>query len=1011
MSKGNLLLASTVLSTISIAAGLPSAAYAQTSKVQSVNTQNRAVVFNIEEQELSSALIEFNNQSGVIVVAPQELLRGKKANPISGAMSPGRALNLLLSGAGLRAKELPNGGFTIMAAAVSVADGDDSESPAAGEESIVVIGTRIEGADPTQRVEVITREDIEASGASTVEDALRRVQSNVASVNSFSSGQAADRENLALGPVPDGVSGVNLRGLGTENTLVLINGRRVAGVAGNDSGFTNISNIPLSAVERIEVLPDGASAAYGSDAIGGVVNIVLRSNYSGLSVTGRYERSNNSADQVKFGATYGTGWGSGRLTATASYNRRQRIRAADAGFTTNFYPGIATDSNGDTVDLDFTRVEAATGGAVERRTFTFFPVFMVINQNVALPGDNDGLNVTAADFVPVETVSRTLDSELIPTFLGPDEESFGFTFDISQDISSDLEVFATAFYSQNETFRDSVVGPTRIRVGATNAFNPFGTDIFVRFRPLQEFTDGILEAPSFSSRQRQYNFNAGLRWNIVNDLDLEVSGGFSRSASRLETRNRLDSFADVLNSPDPSVALNALGNGTAQNPSAIQALYGVNEVFTPATEIFSIEPVLRGNAFEIWGGDVKFAVGGDYREERLSDSPVLSSFASIENNKRESFGLFAEANFPLISPANQIPGVHSFSVSVQARYDEYHTEGPNGADIDQNPIIENISYNSLTPRVGFAYRPIEDLKISGSWGESFRAPSTGDLFGVFSSQFDQQQADPFAPGGPAIVTVPFLSASGNVNLRPEQADNYSLGLDFTPSALPGLRFRADWSRVEFTDRIVNGFIVRNLLSASDDFLALPGVAERDAMGNLTRVNIFNLNLDSRIVETIQGDIEYVHDTQSNGEFTFGISALHYLEHVDQISEDTDPIELLGTSRGPVEYKLTGHAGWRGDNAGVDIFVNYTPSNINDFNQVLNALGNDFERLNIEVPSYTTVDLTGYYDIEKFDLKIGIGVRNLFDADFPISPTASLPYDPVRVDPRGRVAFLELTKSF
>ncbi len=1011
MSKGNFLLAGTMLSTVSIAMSLPSVAYAQTANSQSEATQSKKLVFNIKEQELSAALIEFHNQSGVIVVAPQKLVRGKRANPIKGAMSAGRALNLLLSGAGLEANELPDGGFAIVATAVSVVDNNDDKKSAEDGDSIVVIGTRIEGTDPTQRVDVITREDIEASGASTVEDALRRVQSNVASVNSFSTGQAADRENLALGPVPDGVSGVNLRGLGTENTLVLINGRRVAGVAGNDSGFTNISNIPLSAVERIEILPDGASAAYGSDAIGGVVNIVLRSNYSGLSVTGRYERSNNSADQVKFGATYGTGWGSGRLTATASYNKRQRIRATDAGFTTNLYPDIATNSNGDTVDLDFRRVEAATGSAVERRTFTFFPVFMVINQNVALPGDNDGVGATAADFVPVETVSRTLDRELIPTFLGPDEESFGFTFDISQALSSDVEVFATAFYSQNETFRDTVVGPTRIRVGATNAFNPFGTDIFVRFRPLQEFTDGILEAPSFSSRQRQYNFNAGLRWNIANNLDFEFNGGFSRSASRLETRNRLDSFNAVLDSPNPANALNALGNGTAQNPSAIQALYGVNEVFTPATEIFSIEPVLRGNAFKIWGGDVKFALGGDYREERLSDSPVLDSFASIEDNKRESFGLFAEANFPFISPANQIPGVYSFSISVQARYDEYHTEGPNGTDMDGNPIIEDISYDSLTPRVGFAYRPIEDLKISGSWGESFRAPSTGDLFGAFSSQFDQQQADPFAPGGPAIVTVPFLSAGGNVNLRPEQADNYSLGLDFKPSFLPGVRLRADWSRVEFTDRIVNGFIVRSLLSASDDFLALPGVAERDAMGNLTRVNIFNLNLDNRVVETIQGELEYVHTTESNGEFTFGVSALHYLEHVDQISEDTDPIELLGTSRGPVEYKLTGHAGWRGENAGVDVFVNYTPSNTNDFNQVLNALGSGFERLNIDVPSYTTVDLTGYYDIEKFDLKIGIGVRNLFDADFPISPSTRLSYDPVRVDPRGRVAYLELTKSF
>ena len=883
-------------------------------------------------------------------------------------------------------------------------ESDNEEGP----DEIIATGSRIQGANATQRVLSITFDELKASGVTSVEDALRRVQSNFSSVNSDSADRAVDIEGLQLGAVPDGISGANLRGLGTENTLILVNGRRIAGVAGNFNGFGNIANIPLTAIERIEILPDGASAAYGSDAIGGVINVILRKDYQGFEISGRYENSSTDADGYKLNAVAGTGWDTGRLTVTGSYNQQDRIRSSKAGFRSLFYPGLVTDDAGNRQDLDFTRFQPDTGTLISQQ-FVFFPTFQVVTVETALPAGNNGVGVTAADFVDAATVSRVFDQELIPEFLGTDREQIGLTFDLSQELGTNVELFASGLWSQSKTFRSLPLAPARTFIGPDNPFNPFGTRQTVSYFPLQEFNSGILQAPTNRTQQDQLNLTLGFKWDINDDFNFEIAGGFSRSESDIEQRNLFDSslafdLNSVLFSSDPAVAINLIGDGTAQNPTAIQALYGRSVDSNPVTEVWTVEPVLKGDLFEAWGGDIKFAAGGEYREEKLSNSDLLQSFGRTMRNTTEVLGLFAEIDVPVVSSDNARPGIQSLSFSAQARYDEYNTSGPVGAD------IVDVSYDNISPRLGVAYSPVEGLFIRGSWGESFRAPTSGEVFGSTLS-FNTDFLDPLAPGGAALIPgLTTVFASSNPDLQPETSTNTSVGIQYKPEFVENLTLDFDYSRVNFTNRIVNSSQLQLNLPA-EIFVELPGVIERDAGGNATQLNLFNLNLDRRFVETIEGGAEYVHETTENGSFTFGVNAIYYLDLFDQIPGLEDRVENLGTSRGPVEYKITGHVGWKGENMGADVFVYHTPSNLN-IQQVANTVTQSFDTLINNVSSYTTFDLTAYYEFPDYGLKVSAGARNLFDADFPVSPFSRLrSYDSSRVDPRGRVAFVELTKSF
>jgi outer membrane receptor protein involved in Fe transport len=283
--------------------------------------------FDLPAESLSQALRDVAARTGRDVIVPSDLVGDTQAQPLSGTFTAEEAVARLLAGTGLRSR-LVDG--TLVVERGPFAEGAGRPPVRSEADEIVVTGTNVRGAPPSSPVITLTRRDIDAAAAASVEELLRKLPQNlssgVAQENVGVSGTGAD--------ITDQGAGIDLRGLGQRATLVLVNGRRVA--PSGTGSFVDVSMIPVSALERVEVLTDGASAIYGSDAVGGVVNLILRKDFTGLEASAQGgTATRGGGDQFLGSATAGTRWGSGHAMLSYEYRSEGEIKAGDRAFTIN----------------------------------------------------------------------------------------------------------------------------------------------------------------------------------------------------------------------------------------------------------------------------------------------------------------------------------------------------------------------------------------------------------------------------------------------------------------------------------------------------------------------------------------------------------------------------------------------------------------------------------------------------------------------------------------------------
>lgn len=290
--------------------------------------------YALPAQDLSRSLREVATRSGRSIIAPSVLVTDREAPALSGSYSAEGAVRLLLAGSGLEVRLIGDAlVVTWHGPGADVSSPAGQGEPAGGDETIVVTGTNIRGAEPTAPLIVLDREQIERTGAGSVEQLMRGVpqnsQAGVTQENFRVTGTGVD--------VTEHGAGLNLRGLGQRATLVLVNGRRVA--PSGAGSFVDVSLIPLSAIERVEILTDGASAIYGSDAVGGVVNFIMRRDFEGAeTLLQAGTATEGDGDQLAAGLTAGKGWGGGRAMASYEYRHDDEIRARDRSYTINLAP-------------------------------------------------------------------------------------------------------------------------------------------------------------------------------------------------------------------------------------------------------------------------------------------------------------------------------------------------------------------------------------------------------------------------------------------------------------------------------------------------------------------------------------------------------------------------------------------------------------------------------------------------------------------------------------------------
>ncbi len=836
------------------------------------------------------------------------------------------------------------------------------------------------------------------------------------------------------------MSTVNLRALGSANTLVLLNGRRTAGVAGVEDNYANLVNVPLSAIERVDIQLDGSSAVYGADAIGGVVNFITKKNYTGASFQVRDEYSSTDANASNISFQGGYGWGSGQITAVLSRDSSQPITNEKTGWTSYDYRdryGVEFDSRDDRVGQP---------GVVCPSTFPGFygPYCGPPYINYQLPQGHSGVGATVDDFT-----TNIVPADIVAPQNGEHTRNESGTLYLEQYVTDSLRLYADFLYSNNVSSRNQHTRMFSWPVPASNAFNPYGKEVLVTYYPIKEIESGLLPDSFSASGNRKRSLSAGLIWDIGDATTLELNATRSRSTryqhqlklvppGSINPRNPIHArIMELLASSDPSVALNLFGDGSVQSPE-LANLLDTDAYPLPSdsvTKTRSLEPLLRGQFLQLWGGPINYALGAQFNEDTIyREVTLIGGEGEYREGRFERIGVarptrkatayFAELALPIVGERNARPGIASLVLSLQARRDIYKTEGADGG-VDPvydyvnrrwtypgEPNVIDVEHSATSPRLGIQYGPTEDFTLRASWSESFRPPVWGDLFSLTNPTYYTfwTYVDPYEPSGNTDpISIRSTLARNAVDTRPEYSENISFSFDWTPAALPGFRWTLDWSTIDFTDKIENaGGLFRDY---PEVIFALPEVVERDAEGNATLFRRSRpINIAQKTSELVTTEFAYNFDT-AWGDFTPRLTYTRVLEEIFQITAESEPIRREGTVLGSDKYRLAGQLDWYRERWAGHLFVYYTPSYLN------NNTGSCFEivgrceswgqdKPHLMVDSYISVDLTLSYTFDN-GIQLRGGGRNILDAEPPETVYYGMPYDPTRWDARGQVLFVEL----
>lgn len=973
-----------------LAAMLASSTAALAIQVPSAQAQAQAgqQSYDIPAQDLESALQRYSQISGREVIAAGDLVSDKRSVRVAGRLTPDAALSRLLSGTGLVA-ELIDGALVLREGNGDVAEAQSTDESG---EAIIVTGSRIRGAAPVGApLLTIDRAAIEKSGYSSVQQLLQALPQNFGGGPTETTLGATTR-NGAGSDATYG-SGINLRGLGPSSTLVLIDGMRppLGGIGGV---FADISLIPIGAIERVEVLTDGASAIYGADAVAGVVNVRLRNRFEGFETGLRAGTADGDMTEVQVSQIVGKAWEGGRLTLAYQFSERGALAAASRRYARE--------------DL------RALGGGDYRSTFGVPGTITAANGEVfAIAGGQDGTALTPADLVPGARNRRDnrAESDLLP------RQRVHSVYAAGEVAITDGLTLRANLLAAQRTYRQ--VGTSEflrnVRVPVTNPFyvDPIGTNEPVTVA--YSFANDL--GPQINSgRVRAISASAGLE-QILGPWRVQIGGAYGRQKGKASTLNVMNSarLAAALADPDPATAFNIFGNGTANNPETIDYIRGSYSTID-TYENWSTSLRADGPLFALPAGDVRLAVGAEYRREAY-DYYTLVDLSSLTPVGAPFFGLpgprhvgsiYGELLVPIFGADNAVAGIRTLDVSLAGRIEDYNQFG-----------------RTENPKVGLRWEPVEGVALRASFGTSFRAPHFDELIGTALALYQTTQVpDPSSPTGIANVLGLFGYAP---DIGPEKATSWTAGIDIAPSALPSLRASLTYYDVDYRDRIgsasedylrflsnrdiFGGVIIDNppielVQSYFDDpsFINPLGIAPGDVAAILdgrTR------NLSAERQRGIDFDIGYT-PAFAGGSLDLGVAGTHIFSIKRQLTAGAPKVDVVGLYASPAKWRLRGRMGWSRDGISANAFLNYTSSYRN---QIVTP--------NVRIAPWTTVDLTLTQRIgndaagsNARGLQLGLSIVNLFDRDPPFAEiqsfSSALGYDPEKANPLGRMISVQAT---
>jgi iron complex outermembrane receptor protein len=856
-------------------------------------------------------------------------------------------------------------------------------------ERVTITGSNISRTDQESvaPVEIITREQIERSGRPTVAEAIRTIPANLAGSMSESF-----TNSFALG-----ASGVSLRGLGQKTTLVLLNGRRTAsyGFAQNlQDTFVDLNSIPTAAIDRIEVLKDGASAIYGSDAIAGVINIILRSDYRGIEAGGSVGFF-EGANEYRANLVAGFGdRGSDRfnLFGVVDYYKRDGLQAGDTKFLQS------RDFRGEDGGRNFWGL--SSGGTWRELT----PTGGTTNNQRAISGCT-GPVLTAAQAVELGLISPVLGNtgfnQPANTFCAnndtngitalPQTERIGFLGRGTFDFSSATQAFVEAAYSKVDTFQTSGEGS----FAGVTALEPTSAGL----RPFTyniNFPSGVSGNPFSGNARYQGRLNgiglahfdvysdtvrllAGLRYAAWG-WDFESALGWSRNEVEMRSLNLLSKSGTsavfgvpaTLQPPVPvSTSTPYNLDNPALNSEALRDQMRINLSRVSESTLAFVDTRATTEIGSMPGGPVGLAVGVEFRKEELVDRPdpraasgdVFGLGITATDGSRDSFAMYAELALPV---------TRQFEAQVALRYDDYSDFG-----------------SAVTPKIGAKFKATPELLFRANWGRGFRAPSLPEISPSVSTFF-VTVIDPVTN----LLTGVSGVFAGNPQLNPEKSRNTTIGVVWEPNA--SFSVALDWYQITWSN-IVASPSFQSIVNGGD-----PNKVLRDPVtGRIITVLSNYENLGSVETNGVDIDARWTARTES-GRFKTRLNATY----VDSFEEEG--VECVGTNGCTWAYPR-----WRGylsldwdrgawaATARVNYihsyYQNLLPSSFFVPQDPRFQTGTYPER----VRSYTTLDLYARYSFTPA-LQVFASIINVTDEMPPYDPAwGSKFHDFTQYDVRGR----------
>lgn len=891
----------------------------------------------------------------------------------------------------------------------AASEADDPEGTVL--EEVVVTGTAIRGVAPVGSATVgLTREEL-------VQAPVREASSLVASLPQASS------QGSTLTSSGGRAAGVNLRGLGNNATLVLFDGRRVVPQGGN-SQVSDPNLIPFSAIERVEVVTDGASAIYGSDAVAGVVNYITRRNYDGAELTGRYVHS--LYDQYVLDGVIGHSWDRGNFMVAGAWDKNDSVPRS-------VRPYMMQDLR-------------PYGGNDNRLVGT-----------TVFPGQNGALLIgTRVYGLPSTGGTRPTSAQVLPLLNNPDLHDNSYLYDFY----TARERFALMIKGRYELTDTMSIGYTGIynrRTNSSRAGDGFER-IAIRVTPTSPYYIPGMPSPT-ANQTVVYNYslnnpdtsraqnNLEETTNHAIDLQAELPRDFrfnglityGKTDSCNVCQAQVNTTVAAVIANDPTWGFNPYQTG---RQAAADALVG-GFIQQYDTVMFDSVAKIDGPLFNIPGGEVRMAAGVEYARYKLylKAQNTLNLTGTYQTSRftksdREVSSAFAEFFLPLVGDGNAMPFMQSFDISAAVRFDSYSDAG-----------------ETTNPKIGLTWRATDELLFRASWGTSFRAatliesnPATvGQTNRVFVSNGAGDPAIPITNVSTGQSAV--LSRTGNrAGLRPESATIWSLGTEYNPAWAPDLRLGLTYYNVDYTDRIENLPNQTLILSSAanlalyrDFFITapqpttcvngdystynpayLPFLNDRNAVfspstiNDCTLVGIIDggrLNLGDVKQSGLDFTANYRHET-SIGDFRFNASFSKILNLEKSVVAGGPLFDALDTYGFQVSERGRFGVGYERGGLNANLWANYVGSYLN--NATITVGGTKLP--DTEIPAWSTLDASLAYDFDGSGgtmegLRISVGVQNLTDREPPLVLSGTTAVDLGNHNPFGRVWSFEISRRF